>query len=69
LDVGLSNENFQKKYYDWPVSYHGTSSEAIFAIISNGFKSNSGCWIGKNEKAVYLTPSIVYASHPRYAKI
>ena len=25
--------------------------------------------IEKYEKAVYVTPSIVYASHPRYAKI
>jgi hypothetical protein len=65
----MSNEKFAETYKDWPVAYHGTSSKAIFSIFANGFKSFPGCWIASNEKAVYLTPSIVYASHPRYAKI
>ena len=71
LDVGLTGEQFDQKYKDWPVAFHGTSNRAAKDIIMNGFQAcnNQACFIDASEKAVFLTPSIKYAGHPRYAKV
>lgn len=71
LYVGLTKSEFSEKYQDWPVCYHGTSHSAALEIIFRGFRSfnNASCWISEGDKAVFVTPSIVYAGHPRYAKI
>ena len=67
LDVGLTSEQFERKYKDWPVAFNGTSSSAANDIIMNGFKAanNQACFVDASEKAVFLTPSIKYAGHPR----
>ena len=31
--------------------------------------NGDACFIEKSEKAVFLTPSIKYAGHPRYARV
>ena len=71
IDVGLTDKEFQQKYVSWPVAYHGTSSEAAASIILEGFKAFNykSCYIKESDTAVYLTPSIKYAGHPRYAKV
>jgi len=40
-------------------------------ILFGGFQAtnNSACFIEEDEKAIFVTPSIVYAGHPRYARI
>ncbi len=71
LDCNFDRDQFKANFGRWPVAYHGTSFVAAKDIIINGFKSanNQACFISKFEKAVFLTPSIVYAGHPRYAKV
>ena len=71
LDVGLTSEEFDAQYKDWPVAFHGTSSKAANDIIINGFLASNlqACFIKASDKAVFLTPSIKYAGHPRYAKV
>ena len=71
LYIGLTEVEFQQKYDSWPVVYHGTSSTAAADIIVNGFQAcnNKACFIEESEKAVFLTPSIKYAGHPRYARV
>lgn len=71
LDTGLTRGAFEQKYKEWPVAYHGTSLKAAAAIIMEGFKAcnHQACFIDASDKAVYLTPSIKYAGHPRYAKV
>lgn len=46
--------------------YHGTQGRNVAPIIRNGFLPNQ---CQHDCKAVYLSPSIVYASHPRYARV
>jgi len=46
--------------------YHGLDPQNVRAIIKHGFAPNQ-CQHGS--KAVYLTPSIRYAAHPRYARV
>lgn len=46
--------------------YHGTDPINIPAILQQGFRTTQCQHAGK---AAYLTPSIRYAGHPRYAKI
>lgn len=71
IDLGLTDKEFRLKYENWPVAYHGTSSTAAADIIVNGFRANNNqaCFIKPSDEAVFLTPSIKYAGHPRYAKV
>lgn len=53
-------------WQQWRILYHGTKAENVHKILQNGF------WARKCQhdcKAVYLTPSILYAAHPRYARV
>ena len=70
LDLGMTPGEFEKKVGDWPIVYHGTDPSNVSLILRQGMKpSNKGCFLREGERAVYLTPSIEYAGHPRYAKI
>lgn len=51
---------------NWHTLYHGTFSQNIHKIIKNGFKVRQ-CQHGY--PALYLSPSINYCSHPRYARV
>lgn len=51
---------------NWHTLYHGTFSQNIHKIIENGFKVHK-CQHGF--PALYLSPSINYCSHPRYARV
>ena len=70
VDLGLSGEEFKRKYAEWPVAFHGTKKAVIGAILERGLRmSMSGCFLDKLgwDGCVYVSPSLVYRSHPRYA--
>lgn len=50
----------------WHTLYHGTLAQNIHKIIENGFRVRQ-CQHGF--PALYLSPSINYSSHPRYARV
>ncbi len=62
LKVSFDQEFFKRS----SVMYHGTAGRNIGPIVRDGFIPRE-CQHGA--KAVYLTPSIRYAAHPRYARI
>jgi len=62
-----SQEWFDKKFKGWYVAYHGTSQKAVVPILNSHIKKalrNDGLKLG----GAYFSPSIVYASHSRYAE-
>lgn len=70
IDVGLTGPQFEAKYRNWHVAYHGTEGHIAMAILLNGIRaSGQGCFIVAGQGAVYLSPSIEYSSHPRYAGV
>lgn len=70
LDVGMTDEQFEKEYGQWPIAYHGTAGSLAMVILLNGLRaSGHGCFLKPNQGAVYLSPSIEYSGHPRYAKV
>lgn len=49
--------------------YHGTKFKLINGILLNGLKGFSGgMYVSDEVRAIYTSPSIEYASHPRYAQ-
>ncbi|CAF1192724.1 unnamed protein product [Adineta ricciae] len=70
IDVGMTGAQFEKQYGSWPVAYHGTAGTLAMTILLNGLRaSGQGCFLRSNHGGVYLSPSIEYSGHPRYAKI
>jgi hypothetical protein len=59
------NQEFNKRFGDWGYAYHGTKGQFVGSILTSGLRGGQGCFCG-GEKAVYMTPSIEYAAHPRY---
>jgi hypothetical protein len=51
---------------NWHTLYHGTDPRNIHKIFENGFRVRE-CQHGF--PALYLSPSIQYSSHPRYARV
>ncbi len=51
---------------NWHTLYHGTRSQYVHKIVENGFRVRE-CQHGF--PALYLSPSIHYSSHPRYARV
>ena len=71
VDMGVSGEEFNRKYAKWPVAFHGTKQTVIGAILERGLRmSMSGCFLDQLgwDGCVYVSPSLVYCSHPRYAQ-
>ncbi|CAF0883087.1 unnamed protein product [Brachionus calyciflorus] len=69
LRVAKSSEEFEQKYADWPVAYHGTSSLLLINILKDGFRLVKGIREYTNVLAAYFSPSIEYSGHERYAKV
>ncbi|CAF4678635.1 unnamed protein product, partial [Rotaria sp. Silwood2] len=70
IDISMTGEEFEQEYGQWPVAYHGTAGSLAMVVLLNGLRaSGQGCFINQNEGAVYLSPSIEYSGHPRYAKV
>ena len=51
---------------NWHTLYHGTHPQNIHKIIENGFLIRQ-CQHGF--PAMYVSPSILYSSHPRYSRV
>ena len=71
VDVGLNGNAFHEKYDDWIVAYHGTAHTNAMKILESGLRcSDYGAFHTTGvESALYVTPSIEYAGHSRYAKV
>ena len=60
--------NFDDHWAGSNIVYHGTASKYTLPILSTGFMGVHGCHDGGGLVS-YFSPSIVYASHGRYAKV
>ena len=70
INLGMTQDEFNKEFDSWPIVYHGTDPLNVSEILNNGMKpSDMGCFLKEEQRAVYLSPSIEYAGHPRYARI
>ncbi|CAF3376137.1 unnamed protein product [Rotaria sp. Silwood2] len=58
--------NFPEKFKGWCICYHGTKFKYGLSILLSGLKTAKDKAHGPG---IYTSPSIIYASHPRYAEI
>jgi len=63
------DSEFAAKFGDWGILYHGTKGKFVGPILATGFRGGGGAWLGLGDVAVYMSPSIEYCGHPRYAGI
>jgi len=63
----LKINEFDSRFQGWGYCYHGTNGENVSPILKTGFLTSSKCYCANGEKVVYMSPSISYCSHPRYA--
>lgn len=63
---------------DWPIAYHGTSCDKLLPILSKGLRRpgelpevvvEHGQCGADGDGAIYMTPSLWYASHPVYSPL
>ncbi|CAF1352544.1 unnamed protein product [Rotaria sordida] len=66
IKVTHTQEEFDQRYGDYHVAYHGTKSAVAPDILNNGLRGSEGCY--REGLNIYLSPSIEYSAHPRYAK-
>jgi hypothetical protein len=59
-------DNFDEKFKGWCICYHGTKFAHGLSILLSGLKPAE---IAAHGSGVYATPSINYASHPRYSEV
>lgn len=64
----LQIQDFDEKYKDWPVAYHGTASENLINILEIGFRISKGRGYACFGDGIYFSPSIEYCGHWRYAR-
>lgn len=57
------DSEFEAKFKDYAFAYHGTAGKNVGPILASGFM---GAAYAQGD--VYMSPSIEYCSHPRYAK-
>ena len=68
VKVAENDEEFDKKWGNWYIAYHGTQGEFAASILSSGLRvSTTGCFYEQGKSRVYVSPSIEYCAHPRYA--
>ena len=70
LNVARDRAEFDRKYADWPIAYHGTEGKLALDILVSGLRSGEGVLFHENKwkrqkGLVYLSPSIIYTAHPR----
>jgi hypothetical protein len=69
IKVAEDGEQFDSRWGTWQVAYHGTASENASKILTSGLKvSTQGCFYDVGVPRVYVSPSIEYSGHPRYAR-
>ena len=62
------DDEFDWWFDGWGYLYHGTKGKHVGSILTAGLRGSEGlCFCGKDESAVYFSPSIEYSGHPRYA--
>ncbi|UJR12099.1 hypothetical protein I4U23_016277 [Adineta vaga] len=59
-------DNFDAKFNGWCIGYHGTKFAYGLSILLSGLKPADRAEHGAG---VYISPSINYASHPRYSEV
>ncbi|CAF4795014.1 unnamed protein product [Rotaria socialis] len=59
-------DRFDEKFNGWCICYHGTKFAYGISILLNGLKP---AYRHEHGAGIYVTPSINYASHPRYAEV
>ena len=75
IDVGMSASEFERKYGDWPVAYHGTKGHLANKILMTGMKASGESLevrcpnLPEGGGAIFLSPSIEYSGHPYYANV
>lgn len=69
IKVADNEHEFDKRWGNWHIAYHGTNSEYATDILTSGLRvSTPGCFYRNEMPRVYLSPSIEYCAHPRYAQ-
>lgn len=64
-----NDKEFDKLWGKWYLAYHGTQSRYAVDILTTGLRmSTTGCYFNKGIPRVYVSPSIEYCAHKRYAK-
>jgi len=63
------DDEFAEKFKDFGYAYHGTHPRNVGSILTSGFHAKHGCTCAPGQDRVYISPSIEYCAHPRYAKI
>lgn len=66
----LKIDNFDEKYKDWPVAYHGTNSDNLVPILGDCLRpstARNGKHCVVYGEGYYLSPSIEYCGHRRFA--
>ena len=59
---------FEQRWGNWYIAYHGTRSRFAVDILTSGLKmSTKGCYYSEGIPRVYVSPSIEYCAHKRYA--
>jgi len=53
----------------WSIAYHGTKFKCGLSILLSGLASSTGDGCAAHGEGVYMSPSIIYAAHPRYSEI
>ncbi|CAF0873681.1 unnamed protein product [Didymodactylos carnosus] len=67
IQVTRTQDEFDKRWGNWYVAYHGTKSSVASLIVNSGLKAaNDYCWTKR--PCVYLSPSIEYCAYSRYAE-
>ena len=68
IKVAKDNTEFDARWGHWYLAYHGTRGENASKILTSGLKvSTTGCFYQDGTARVYVSPSIEYCAHPRYA--
>lgn len=59
-------DHFDEKFNGWCIAYHGTKFAHGLSILLSGLKPAINDAHGPG---IYVTPSIIYAAHPRYSEV
>ncbi|CAF3537907.1 unnamed protein product [Rotaria socialis] len=69
VKVAEDEKEFDSRWGNWYLAYHGTQDENASKILTSGLRvSTNGCFYGDGVPRVYVSPSIEYCAHPRYAR-
>jgi len=67
IKVTETQKEFDRLYGDYHVAYHGTKNAVASDILNKGLEGHDGgCY--REGLSIYLSPSIEYAGHSRYAE-